>query len=466
MADTGDPTTELNMDIPTLVNNLRSTWQAGRTRGLQWRTAQLRAMRRMLVENEAEICAAVAEDMGRPRLEAWALEIGVTKAEIDHALKHLATWMRDRKVDSPMVNFPSSSWVQVDPLGVVLVLGPWNYPMQLLMLPAAQAIAAGNCVLLKPSESSPATSRLVARLVPQYMDNSTIAVVEGAVAEATELLEQRFDHIFFTGGEVVGRIVMTAAAKHLTPVTLELGGKCPVYVAADANVKIAARRICWGKFVNAGQTCLAPDYVLVDRRVSQTLLRHMKAVTDEFFAGDPRASADFGRVVNDHHHARLEALLGDGEAFMGGQSDASDRYIAPTILRDVGLDSPVMREEIFGPILPVIDVDSTTEAISFMNARPHPLALYVFSESEQTSQQVLRATSSGGACINDVVSHAGVPDLPFGGVGPSGMGAYHGQFGFENFSHLRSVVRRSTAVDVKVRYAPYKGRLKWVKLAL
>ena len=454
------------MDIASLVNNLRSTWQAGRTRGLQWRVAQLRAMRRMLVENEDAICEAIAEDMGRPRLEAWAMEIGVVRGEIDHAPKHLSTWMRDRKVNSSLVNFPSHSWIQVDPIGVVLVLGPWNYPMQLLLLPAAAAMAAGNCVVLKPSESSPATSRLVARLVPQYLDTSTIAVVEGAVDEATELLAQRFDHIFFTGGEVVGRIVMTAAAKHLTPVTLELGGKSPCYVAADANLKVAARRICWGKFINAGQTCLAPDYVLVDRRVSESLIEQMKAVTKEFFGSEPRSSADFGRIINDHHFSRIAALLDDQRAVMGGDSRADDRYIAPTILRDVAEDSPVMTEEIFGPILPVIDVESTTSAISFINQRPHPLALYVFTESEETAQQVLRATSSGGACVNDVLSHAGVPDLPFGGVGNSGMGAYHGQAGFDNFSHLRSIVRRSTAVDVKLRYAPYKGSLKWLKLTM
>jgi len=453
------------MDIPTLVNNLRATFDAGRTRPVEWRTAQLRAMRRMLVENESEVFAAIAEDMGRPQLEAWYTEIGLVVTEIDHALANLNSWVRDRKVSSIMANFPSSSWVQPDPLGVVLIIAPWNYPIQLLLLPLIPAIAAGNCAVLKPSEISGASSRLIARLVPQYLDTSTIAVVEGAVPETTELLQQRYDHIFYTGGPQVGRIVMSAAVPNLTPVTLELGGKSPCYVAADADLKVAARRICWGKFVNAGQTCVAPDHVLVDRSVMEPLLRHMATSIREFFGEEPRHSPDFGRVINERHHARLTALLDGANVVIGGQHDVEERYIAPTILRDVDPDSPVMQEEIFGPILPVLPVDSTSAAISFINNRPRPLALYIFSDSEQTQQQVLRGTTSGGVCVNDVLSHAGVPELPFGGVGNSGMGAYHGRYGFDAMSHSKAVVRRSTAVDVKLRYAPYKGKLKWLKMA-
>ena len=453
------------MDIPALVNNLHATFEAGRTRPLEWRTAQLRALRRLMVENSDEICAAIDRDMGRPRLEAWAIEIGLVIAEIDHALQHINSWVRDRKVSSPMVNFPSSSWVQPDPRGVVLIIAPWNYPLQLLMLPLIPAISAGNCAVLKPSEVSAATSKLVARLVPQYMDTSTITVVEGAVPATTELLAPRFAHIFFTGGPPGGRIVMQAAVPNLTPVTLELGGKSPCYVSADADLKVAARRICWGKFLNAGQTCVAPDYALVDRQVVEPLLRYMKKMVAEFFGSEPRNSPDFGRIINENHHRRLVALLDSGATVVGGDHDESERYLAPTILRDVGQDSPIMQEEVFGPILPVIEVDSASAAISFINRRERPLALYIFSDSEQVQEQVLRSTISGGVSINDVMSHAGVPELPFGGVGNSGMGAYHGRYGFNVFSHAKAVVKRSTAIDVKLRYAPYKGKLKWLKLA-
>ncbi len=454
------------MDIPTLVNNLHATFEAGRTRPLEWRSAQLRAMRRMLVENENEVIATIAEDMGRPRVEAWVMEVGVVVAEIDFALANLNTWVRDRKVNSIMANFPSSSWVQSDPLGVVLIIAPWNYPIQLLLLPLIPAIAAGNCALLKPSEISSATSKLMSRLVPQYLDTSTIAVVEGGVPETTELLAQRYDHIFYTGGPAVARIVMAAAVPNLTPVTLELGGKSPCYVSADADLKVAARRICWGKFVNAGQTCVAPDYVLVDRQVMEPLLRHMTAMLRQHFGQDPRQSKDFGRVINASHHARLTALLDGADVVVGGEHDVETCYLAPTILRDSDPDSPVMQDEIFGPILPVLPVDSVSAAISFINARPRPLALYVFSESERMQQQVLRGTLSGGACVNDVLSHAGVPELPFGGVGNSGMGAYHGRFGFDSLSHAKAVVKRSTAVDVKLRYPPYKSNLKWLKMVV
>lgn len=450
--------------IPEQVAKLRTSFELGRTRDASWRRGQLLALKRLLHEAEPQICDAVAADMGRPPTEAWVMEIGVVLAEIEVALDNLAAWMRDTKVNSILANFPSSSHVQRTPLGVVLIIAPWNYPIQLLLLPAVSAIAAGNCLLLKPSELAPRTSALMAQLVPRYLDPQCVALVEGGVEETTALLDQRFDHIFFTGGEHVGRIVMRAAAQHLTPVTLELGGKSPCYVAADADLDTAARRICWGKFVNAGQTCVAPDYVLVDRAVQGALLERLARTIRDFYGDDPSRSPDFGRVVNARHHQRIVGLIeGGGKVVVGGEHDEATRYVAPTVLRDVPPDADLMREEIFGPVLPVLTVTGATEAIAFINARPRPLALYVFTESEATWRRVLDATVSGGAAVNDVVSHAGVPDLPFGGVGASGMGAYHGRWGFENLSHARGVLVRSTTLDVKLRYPPYKKNLKWMK---
>jgi aldehyde dehydrogenase (NAD+) len=389
-------------------------------------------------------------------------EIGFTIAEIDHVVSRLRSWMRPRRVATPLRLRPGSSRVVRQPLGTVLIIAPWNYPVNLLLAPLVAALAAGNTAVLKPSELAPATSGLLAELVPHHLDERAVAVVEGGVAETTELLAQPFDHIMYTGGGNVARIVMRAAAEHLTPVTLELGGKSPAIVAADADVDVAARRIVWGRFVNAGQTCIAPDYVLVTRDVETRFLDAAAAAVTALYGHDPRRSPDFGRIVNERHLDRLAGLLDAGgyrAVVTGGIVDRSDRYLAPTILAGVEPEAAVMQEEIFGPLLPVLAVDSVDAAVEFVNARPHPLALYVFTRRTATAERIVERTTSGGVAVNATLLHVGVPDLPFGGVGASGTGAYHGEAGFDRFSHRRSVYRRPAGLDVPLLYPPY-GRVK------
>jgi aldehyde dehydrogenase (NAD+) len=342
----------------------------------------------------------------------------------------------------------------------VLIIGPWNYPVQLVLAPLVGALAAGNAAVLKPSEVAAHTSRALARLIPRYLDGDAIAVIEGGVPETTALLDERWDHIFYTGNGTVGRVVMAAAAKHLTPVTLELGGKSPTIVDRSANLDVAARRIVWGKYINAGQTCVAPDYVLVDRRVEGPLSARMRDAVRQFYGDDPQASNDYGRIINDRHFARLARLIddeGSGEVLYGGDRDEDDRYFSPTAVRNPELTSPIMQEEIFGPILPVIAVDDTASAIEFVNSREKPLALYVFAEETEVANRVIASTSSGGACVNATIFHLAVPGLPFGGVGASGMGAYHGRATFETFSHAKSVLTKPTGIDPSIAYPPYRG---------
>jgi len=447
-----------DLDAPALVERLRATFASGRTRPLAWRRAQLDAMRAALVEREPELLEALAGDLGKPPLEAWATEIGFVINEIDHVRKHLKRWTRPTKVRTALATKPSKARVVREPLGVVLVIAPWNYPVQLTLAPLIGAIAAGNCAVVKPSELAPRTSAALTRLITDSLDPEAIAVVEGAVPETQALLAQRWDHIFYTGNARVARIVMQAAAEHLTPVTLELGGKSPAIVDASADLEVAARRIVWGRFLNAGQTCIAPDYVLVAREHETRLLELMGEAVTDFYGEDPQASADFARIVDDRHFARLVGLLDSGEPVVGGDHDASQRYLAPTILRGVTPESPAMQEEIFGPILPVLPVDSTDAAIDFVNEREKPLALYVFAGDRAVSDRVLAKTSSGGACVNATLYHVAVAELPFGGVGESGFGSYHGKASFDTFTHTKSVLRRGTKPDPSLAYPPYTAR--------
>jgi aldehyde dehydrogenase (NAD+) len=354
---------------------------------------------------------------------------------------------------------PAKARIVPEPVGVALVIAPWNYPLQLMMLPMASAIAAGNAVIGKPSELAPATSEAMAQLVEKHLDPDAVAIVEGAVPETQALLAERFDHIFYTGNGTVARIVMEAAAKHLTPVTLELGGKSPAIVDRHVDLDGAARRITYGKFINAGQTCVAPDYILVHESVEQPFIDRMVANVRTFYGSDPKASSDYGRIVNERHFDRLVGLLekAQGQAVIGGAAevDKSQRYIPPTIIRGAAQDAPLMQEEIFGPILPVISVPDVDAAISFINARPKPLSLYVFSKEDSVSKRVVQRTSSGSACINTCVVQIGIPDLPFGGVGDSGIGSYHGRQGFDTFSHLKSVLEKPTKPDPPLLYPPY-----------
>ena len=420
---------------------------------------QLRQLRRLLEEQEERLVGALAADLGKPPVEAYASEIGFTIAEIDHALTGLPSWMAPERIKVPLAFKPGSARVVSQPLGVVLVLAPWNYPVQLSLAPMAAALAAGNAVVLKPSELAPATSAALAELVPMYLDGRAVAVVEGGAGVAEELLAQQFDHILYTGGSDVARIVMRAAAEHLTPVTLELGGKSPAIVAGDADVDIAAHRIAWGRFANAGQTCVAPDYVLVHRAVEDQFLGGVLRAVHDFYGDDPRSSPDFGRIVNERHFDRLTALIEAGgyEAVVtGGIGDRASRYLAPTVLAGVQPDAAVMQEEIFGPILPVVAVADVDEAVRFVNARPAPLAMYLFTNDDATAERLVERTTSGGVTVNHTMLHVAVPDLPFGGVGASGMGAYHGKTGFDTFSHRRSVLVKPSHPDLSVIYPPYK----------
>ncbi|WP_299537903.1 aldehyde dehydrogenase family protein [uncultured Streptomyces sp.] len=425
-----------------LVARLRATFRTGRTKDLDWRTGQLTRLRALLTEHGDELAEALHADLGKSRTESYRTEIDFTIREIDHTLEHLADWLRPEPAPVPaqLAAAGATAHTVLDPLGVVLVIAPWNYPAQLLLAPVVGALASGNCVVAKPSELAAATSAAVARLLPRYLDTDAVAVVEGAVPETTALLEQRFDHIFYTGNGTVGRIVMAAAARHLTPVTLELGGKSPAFVDRDTDLKTVAARLASGKFLNAGQTCVAPDYVLTDPETGAALADALAGAVESLFGSDPATHAEYGRIVNERHFDRLVGLLDSGRTVTGGVHDRETRYIAPTVLADVSPDSPVMGEEIFGPILPIVTVDGLDAAIDFVNDRDKPLALYAFTGSDAVRDRLLAETSSGGVGLGLPLAHLTVSDLPFGGVGESGMGSYHGPYSIETFSHRKAVL--------------------------
>jgi len=447
---------ETDRDFAPLVGELRATYDAGTTRPLGWRMEQLHGLLRLLDEGETELLDALQADLGKPRTEGWSSDLAVTAAEVRFAIARLKHWARPERVRIPLLAFPGRASIHREPLGVVLVMAPWNYPVYLLATPVAAAIAAGNCVVAKPSELAPATSAALARLVPRYLDPAAVAVVEGGVAEATALLGQQWDHIFYTGNANVGRVVARAAAEHLTPTTLELGGKSPVLVDANADLEVAARRIAWGKWMNAGQTCVAPDHVLVVAEVASELTQRIIDVTRGFYGDDPKASPDYARIVNDRHFQRLTALADDAghEVVHGGQRDGGQRYLAPTVVTRVTEQAAVMAEEIFGPILPVLPVADIDEAIARVNAHDKPLAVYAFTKSTATAARIVERTSSGGVCLNGTVLQICVPSLPFGGVGASGSGSYHGHAGFETFSHKKAVLAKAIRPDIPLAYPP------------
>jgi aldehyde dehydrogenase (NAD+) len=448
--------TEL-LETRRLLTDLRGVFASGRTRGLSWRLEQLRGIERLCDERESDIAAALAEDLGRGPVEAWLGDIASTKAEAVYARKHLKKWMRRRRVALPVNQLPGRGWVQYDPLGVVLVIGPWNYPLYLSLAPLVAAVAAGNCAVIKPSELAPATSRVLARLVPEYLDPAAVRVVEGDAAVTQALLAEGFDHALFTGGTEVGKKIMAAAAPTLTPVTLELGGKSPVIVAADADIDVAARRIAWVKLLNSGQTCIAPDYVLAERSIADELVDKIVSNVREFRSGESDPAL---RIVNQRQFDRLVSLIGatDGTVVTGGGFDSAALQIEPTVIVDPPPNDAVMADEIFGPILPIVTVDSLDTAAEFVNSRPKPLALYLFTASRLVARALIDRIPSGGAVVNHVAMHCMVPQLPFGGVGASGMGAYHGRWGFEAMSHRRAVLAKRARPDLKTMYPPYTDR--------
>ena len=451
------------MEFPDVIQRQRAFFQSGATRSPGFRRTQLQRLQAAIEKHEQPFFQALHADLRKSPDAAYTTEIGLVLSEIRHALRCLDGWMAPKRRRSPLLAWPASGFIQPEPYGVALVIGPWNYPFQLLLSPLVGAMAAGNCVVLKPSEFAPRTSAAMAQLIGTTFPGEYVAVVQGERDTAEALLRERFDSIFFTGSTAVGRAVMAAAARHLTPVTLELGGKCPCLVCADAPLDVTARRIAWGKFMNAGQTCVAPDFVLADQRIREPLVRALKQAVQEFYGQDPQKSPDYGRIVNRRHFDRLTGYLGQGQVVHGGHQDARDLYLAPTILTGVPADATVMQEEIFGPILPVLDFPTLDQALDSLRVRPTPLALYLFTHERATQERVLASTRSGGVCLNDTVTHMVGHDLPFGGLGESGMGACHGQASFDCFSHRRSVLRRSFAFDAKFRYPPPRVTLRTLR---
>jgi aldehyde dehydrogenase (NAD+) len=441
-------------NVAETVARLRQTFDTGRTRNIEWRKQQLRALEKLMAENEPAIAEALATDLGRKPFEAWLADIVSTGNEARDAAKHVGKWARRKHRMLEFSQLPGRGWVEYEPYGTVLVIGAWNFPFALTLGPAVGAIAAGNTVVLKPSEVAPASSALMADLVPRYLDTAAIAVIEGDGAVSQELIAQGFDRVLFTGGTEIGRKVYEGAAPHLTPVTLELGGKSPVIVAEDADIDVAAKRIAWTKLINSGQSCIAPDYVLADAKIRDKLVDKIKDAVTSFESGEQGGK----RIVNQRHFDRLTASLAatKGTIAIGGGSDASSLQIQPTVVVDPDPDEPLMRDEIFGPILPVVTVQNLDEAIKFVNSRPKPLAAYLFTKTKNVRERVIKEVPAGGMLINHLLFQFATSKLPFGGVGPSGIGAYHGKWGFEEFSHKKSVLTKPTRPDLSsFIYPPY-----------
>ncbi|KAM7088573.1 aldehyde dehydrogenase family 3 member A2 isoform 1-T1 [Ciconia maguari] len=449
-----------------VVGRARAAFNSGRCRSLEFRMQQLKALERMVQEKEKEILAAIKADLHKSGHNAYSHEILGVLGELALAMDKLPSWAAPQPVKKNLLTMRDDAYVCPEPLGVVLIIGTWNYPFTLVMQPLIGAIAAGNAVVVKPSEISENTARLMADLLPQYLDRELYPVVTGGVPETTELLEQRFDHILYTGNSRVGKIVMAAAAKHLTPVTLELGGKSPCYIDKDCDLAVACRRITWGKYMNCGQTCIAPDYILCDPSIQSKVVENIKATLQEFYGEDVKSSPDYERIINKHHFRRILGLLEGQKIAHGGEADEASCFIEPTILTDVSPESKVMEEEIFGPVLPILTVKSVDEAIEFINRREKPLALYVFSNNKKLIKRVISETSSGGVTGNDVIMHFFLSTLPFGGVGNSGMGAYHGKHSFETFSHRRACLIKDLKMEGtnKLRYPPGSWKkVDWAK---
>ncbi|MEL6458014.1 MAG: aldehyde dehydrogenase [Cyanobacteria bacterium J06621_15] len=448
------------------IQNQRAFFQTGETKNIYFRIQQLKTLKQAILDNQIEILKALKTDLNKPFAESFTAEIALVVKEIEYAIKYIKSWSKPKKSSIIWQMLPASAKVYPEPLGVVLVLGAWNYPFQLVIAPLIGAIAAGNCVILKPSEIAVNTSNLIAEIFKKYFDKSYLAVIEGGVETSQQLLAEKFDHIFFTGSIAVGKIVMKAAAEQLTPITLELGGKSPCIVDTEIDIKVAAKRITWGKFFNAGQTCLAPDYLLVDKKIKDNLLSEIKKCLQEFYGENPEKSSDYARIINQKQFDRLVNYLKDldnEKIIVGGETTSEELYIAPTLIDNISWNDKVMQSEIFGPILPIIEFTDIAEAINIVNSHPKPLALYLFSQNKNLQKQVLQKTSFGGGCINHTLIHYTTPSLPFGGIGNSGIGSYHGKAGFDTFSHYKSIVKKPFFPDIKLLYPPYEGKLSLIK---
>lgn len=450
-------------EIELCISEMRGFFQTGTTLNVPWRKKQLKALQASISQNENAILAALHADLGKSKFEGYATELGIVYGEIAHHLKHLDAWSKPRRVRSTIASFPSRSFVITQPLGVVLIMSPWNYPFQLTMAPLIAAIAAGNCAIVKPSRQSSHTTKVIDTILSQAFPSTFVTTITGEDIDGSLLLDYRFDHIFFTGSERVGKIVMQKGAQFLTPITLELGGKSPVIVDEGTQLKLAAKRIVWGKFLNAGQTCVAPDYILVHRDSYVGLLEELVLAIQHMYGTNPLNNSEYPTIIDQRHFSRLAALLENGTLNYGGQLDPKLLKIAPTLIVDPDLNSPLMTEEIFGPLLPVIPYDQFEQAVSFIEQREHPLALYFFGAKKAHQKRVVHTLSYGGGCINDTVLHLSNPHLPFGGVGSSGMGRYHAKYGFDTFSHKKGILKKYPFPDVPLRYAPFRGKLALLK---
>lgn len=446
-----------------IISQQHRYFESGQSRGVSFRKEELRKLKKILENNEEAFFDALKSDFKKPIFETYGTELLILYQEIDYLLAHLSDWAKPQKVRGAAFNFPSRNYIYPQPYGVTLIIGAWNYPLHLSMLPALGSIAAGNCTIIKPPEIAENTSSLLAQLINKNFDPGYLTVVEGDADTTQDILDQPLDYIFFTGSQRVGKIIMKAAAEQLTPVTLELGGKSPVIIDQTADLSTAARRIAWGKFMNAGQTCVSPDYVYVEASILDKFCTLIQSNIESFYGDDPSQSPDYARIINTKHFERLQNLLDPQKTLYGGQTIGEDKYIAPTIMTGINWDDAVMKEEIFGPILPVLSFKKLENVIVSIKARHKPLALYLFSTNKQIQQRIIDEIPFGGGCINDTVAHLANPELPFGGIGHSGFGSYHGKKGFDTFTHQKSVMKRSNWLDIPLRYPPYSGNLKWLK---
>ena len=444
-------------EIKDILQQQNHFFSSGKTIPAEFRLKQLESLKEAMIRHEADLAAALKEDLGKSRMESYMCEIGLTLSELTWMQKHLRSLMRSRRVSTPAAQFAAKSFRSPSPYGTVLIMSPWNYPVLLTLDPLIDAIAAGNTAVVKPSAYAPCTFDVMKTMIEECFPAHYVAVVDGGRAENQALLQQRFDMIFFTGGKTVGREVLRHAAEYLTPVTLELGGKSPCIVDSTAKIRLAAKRIVFGKYLNCGQTCVAPDYILCDKRIRDELITAILAEIEKQFGKEPLKNPNYGKIINEKHFERILGLINGEKLVYGGQSEPESLRIAPTVLNNITWDDAVMGEEIFGPLLPILTFDTLAEALDTVESHPHPLALYFFSEDKAAQKKVLDTCRFGGGCINDTIIHLATSDMPFGGVGESGMGSYHGRVGFETFSHYRSIVDKKTWMDLPIRYQKYTG---------
>ena len=445
------------MQIEKLVSTQRDFFSTHQTFDISYRIKMLKALKQSIMKYEREILASLYQDLGKSETEGYMCEIGLTLSELSYQIKHIRKWARPKTHPTSLANFHAKSFTVSEPLGCVLIMSPWNYPFMLCMEPLVGALAAGNCCIIKPSAYSPATSAIIKKIIQEVFPPEYVAVVEGGRQENQELLEQRFDYIFFTGGVNVGKYVMEKASKHLTPVTLELGGKSPCIITDSCNIKIAAARVAFGKFLNCGQTCVAPDYLLVDAKIKEEFIKELLIQIRKMYGENPLENPSYGKIINQKHFERLLELIEKEKVIHGGNSDMETCKIAPTVMDHISADAPIMQEEIFGPILPILSYETLDEAEKFITEREKPLAFYLFTNDKAIEKRFIQYFSFGGGCVNDTIVHLATSDMGFGGVGHSGMGAYHGKKSFDTFSHEKSILKKYCWIDLPIRYQPYKN---------